>query len=303
MNKPVVFLSHASSDDRFVRRLDERLSARGLAVINDERSFALGDSLVEDIFDKGLSTADGCVLVLSSESVQRPWPREELNAAVVQSVERGMKLIPVLLDDIPVPPPLQHRVYYKVGDRDSDDEIERIAIRVELSLRSMNKALEDEQLPQHIRESEIIKRELLVRLQGHFEQLRPLFFHRSVDVERWKGAHQELYDRAMKPDVNAALAADYPAFIKAIRNERRNIEIEAHNQAEYTKLIVDEDGKERRGADRPRRQYGAFFHQILADTILEYAPWVRMFGDPSMADEYERSALQWRELALRVLSE
>jgi hypothetical protein len=158
-------------------------------------------------------------------------------------------------------------------------------------------------LPQHVRESEIVKRELLVRLQGHFENLRPLFFHRSVDVERWKAAHRDLYDRAMKADVNAALGPDYPAFIKAIRNEKRNIEIEARNQAKYTKLVVDEDGKERPGADPPRRQYGAFFQQILADTILEYVPWVRMFGDPSMADDYERSASQWRELALRILSE
>lgn len=302
MTKPSVFLSHTSSDDGFVRKLDARLTARNLQVINDERSFDLGDSLIEDIFDKGLSKADCCVLILSSESIQRPWPREELDAAVYQAVERGMKLIPVLLDDIDVPPPLQHRVYYKVGDRDSDDEIERIAIRVETSVRSADARVEEEHLPERIRESETVKREMLVRLQGHFENLRPLFFHRGVDVERWKNAHAELYERAMKADVNAALGGDYPAFIKAIRNEARNISIEAQNQAKYTKLIVDKEGNELPGADHARRQYGAFFQQLLADTILGYVPWVRMFGDPSMADEYEKSSLQWRELALHTLS-
>jgi TIR domain len=128
MKRPVVFLSHASSDNEFVRKLDDRLTARGLEVINDERSFAMGDNLVEDIFDQGISRADGCVLILSADSVQRPWPRAELNAAVVESIERGMKLIPILLDDIKVPPPLRPLVFYKVGDRNSEDEIDRIAI-------------------------------------------------------------------------------------------------------------------------------------------------------------------------------
>jgi hypothetical protein len=302
MKKPLVFLSHTSSDDGFVRKLDARLTARGLEVINDERSFALGDSLVEDIFDKGLSRADGCVLILSSDSIERPWPRAELHAAVVESVERGMKLIPILLDDIGVPPSLKGRIFYKVGDRDSDEEIERIAIRVELSVRSIGADVEEQGLPKHVRESEVVKRELLVRFQGHFENLRPLFFHRGVDVERWKSAHQELYDRAMKTDVNAALGADYPAFMKAVRGEGRNIEIEAQNQAKYTKLIVDKDGKELSGAGHAKRQYGAFFQQLLADTILGYVPWVRIFGDPAMDDDYERSAEQWRELALRQLA-
>lgn len=284
-----------------MRELERRLTARGLQVINDERSFALGDSLVQDIFDKGIGKADACVLVLSDESIRRPWPREELDAAVTQAVVRGMKLIPVLLDDVDVPAPLQHRVYYKVGDRDNDAEIERIAIRVELAVWGMEAEVEREG-GSRSREADVVKRELLVRLQGHFENLRPLFFHRSVDVKRWEDAHKQIYDRALQSDVNAALGNDYPAFMAAVRAEGKNISIEAQNQVEYSARIVDAKGNELPGAQQAKREYGAVFQQLLADTILRYVPWVRVFGDPAMADEYERSATQWRDLAVRILS-
>lgn len=303
MTKPKVFISHASPDDDFVRMLDERLAARGLRVINDERSFALGDSLVQDIFDRGLSEADACVLVLSQESSKRPWPREELDAAVVQAVERGMKLIPVLLDDIPVPPPLRHRVYYKVGDRKSEAEVQRIALLIEVSVRNAAVTVTDEKLlPANVRDAEIIKREMLVMLQGHFENLRPLFFHRSVDVKRWREAHDRINDRALKHDVNKALGDEYPGFMAAIRKEATLIQIESQNQKEYASRIVDKDGKELPGAKVARREYGAMFRQLLADTILAYAPWMRILGDPVMASEYEESAVRWRELAMRALT-
>jgi hypothetical protein len=202
MTNPIVFLSHASPDDDFVRELDIRLSTRGLQVINDERSFGLGDSLVRDIVDNGIAKAAACVLVLSRASSSRPWPREELDASVVQAVTRGMKLIPVFLDDVAVPPALQHRIYYKVGDRNSKSEIDRVALRIELAVRGVDGLAEDAAMP--ITDSSTVakrvKRELLVRLQGHFENLWPLFFHRSVDVQRWRAAHQELYDRAMEPE-------------------------------------------------------------------------------------------------------
>jgi TIR domain len=301
--KPKVFLSHACPDDDFVRALDDRLSARGLHVINDERSFALGDSLVKDIFDKGLSQADACVLVLSEESTKRPWPREELDAAVVQAVERGMKLIPILLDDIPVPPPLTHRIYYKVGDRGSEAEIERVALSIELAVRNTEASEPQKGLVSaEVREAELTKRELLVLLQGHFENLRPLFFRRSVDVERWKEAHSRINDRAMKRDVNRALGAEYTGFMAAIRSEAKMIEIESGNQREYAARIVDKDGNELPGAKIARREYGAMFQQLLADTILTYVPWMRILGDPVMASEYEESAARWRELATRALT-
>jgi TIR domain len=297
MEKPIVFISHASPDDDFVRELDVRLTARGMTVINDERSFMFGDNLVQDIFDKGIAKADACVLVLSSESVNRPWPREELDAAVVHAVTRGMKLLPIFLDDVSVPAPLQHRVYYKVGDRSDEAEINRIALRVELAVRGM------EAVPPGVELSLMkrVKLDLLVRLQGHFENLRPLFFHGSVDISRWRAAHQDIYNRAMQADVIDALGDDYPKFMSALRAEAKSINIEEEHQQEYSKRIIDKDGTKLPGADAAKREYKALFMQLLAETILTYTSWVNAFGDPTTSAEYERSATRWRDLATHML--
>jgi len=303
MNRPMIFLSHGTPDDDFVNALDVRLTARGLHVINDARSFALGDSVVQDVFDNGIGKADACVLVLSRDSMNRPWPREELDASVVQAITRGMKLIAILLDDIDVPVALQHRLYYKVGDRSDPEEIERIALRIELAVRGMDGVSEDVPALAESREAQRVKRELLVRLQGHFENLRPLFFHRGVDVKRWESAHKEIFDRAMQADVNDALGADYLSFMAALRAEAKSIHIEEQHQREYTARIVDENGALRPGSERAKREYQALFLQNLAETILTYCPFVSAFGDPAMAKDYQRSAMQWHTLALHMLSQ
>ncbi|MEV7003310.1 toll/interleukin-1 receptor domain-containing protein [Streptomyces sp. NPDC093982] len=66
------------------------------------------DKLVERLFDKGLDTADAVVVVVSTHSVTKPWVREELDAATVRRVNEETRLIPVRLDQVSMPPPLQH---------------------------------------------------------------------------------------------------------------------------------------------------------------------------------------------------
>jgi hypothetical protein len=46
----------------------------------DEWEILPGDSLEEKVFDEGLKNADTMVIVLSGNSVDKPWVREELNA-------------------------------------------------------------------------------------------------------------------------------------------------------------------------------------------------------------------------------
>ena len=278
-----------------------RLTARGYTVINDERTFEIGDNIVEAVFDRGIGIADSCVIVLSATSISRPWPREELAAAVAESIQRSMLLLPVLLDDIKVPTSLRAKVYLKVGNRRDPDEIERIAERIDHAMRRRYPPNESTASMDTQKRNRVV-RELLVTLQSHFESLRPLFFHRSVDLPRWKAAHDDIVARAQRDDVNDALGDDYPAFMKATRSEAINLRIEAKHQAEYLTRIIDSDGKELPGAELAKREYGALFLQILADTIIAYAPWVAKFGDKAMADEYLSSAERWTMLAQHTLS-
>ncbi len=114
---PRVFLSHASEDkERFVIRFAEALRSKGVDVWLDRWEMVPGDSVVEKIFDEGIGKADGVIIVLSRNSIQKPWVREELNAAVVKRINEGIMLIPVVLDGCEVPVALQSTFHLVVQD-------------------------------------------------------------------------------------------------------------------------------------------------------------------------------------------
>jgi TIR domain len=124
---PKVFLSHASEDkERFVLRFAERLRAKGVDVWLD-REMMPGDSLIDKIFEEGIGRADAVIVVVSTNSVHKPWVREELNAAVVKRIDKGSLLIPIVLDGCEVPVALRSTLYLRVTN---PDDVETISDRV-----------------------------------------------------------------------------------------------------------------------------------------------------------------------------
>lgn len=114
---PKVFISHASEDkERFVLAFAERLRSDGVDAWLDKWEMAPGDSLVSRIFEEGIGGADVFLVVLSGNSLDKPWVREELNAGVVQRIEGACKLIPVVLDGVQVPVALKATVWQSVAD-------------------------------------------------------------------------------------------------------------------------------------------------------------------------------------------
>lgn len=117
---PKVFLSHASDDkQRFVVAFAKRLRENGVDAWLDKWEMLPGDSLVDKIFEEGLKEADAVIIVLSQNSIDKPWVREELNSAVVARIERGAKLIPVVLDDCSVPEALKTTLWERITSLDS----------------------------------------------------------------------------------------------------------------------------------------------------------------------------------------
>lgn len=79
---PKVFLSHAGEDkERFVVEFAKRLREKGVDAWFDKWEILPGDSLVDKIFEEGLKDADAIIVVLSENSINKPWVREELNAS------------------------------------------------------------------------------------------------------------------------------------------------------------------------------------------------------------------------------
>ncbi len=114
---PKVFVSHASEDkDRFVLKFAEQLRQNGIDAWLDKWEMLPGDSLVDKIFEEGIKEAKAVIIVLSQFSVEKPWVREELNAACVKRINNGSKLIPVVIDDCEIPEALKSTLWERIDD-------------------------------------------------------------------------------------------------------------------------------------------------------------------------------------------
>lgn len=114
---PKVFLSYASEDkERFVLGFGKMLRERGVDLWLGDWEILPGDSLVDKIFNEGLKNASAVIVVLSTNSVNKPWVVEELNASIVSRISKGLKIIPVVIDSCEVPEPLRSTVWQNVDD-------------------------------------------------------------------------------------------------------------------------------------------------------------------------------------------
>ena len=108
---PRIFLSHSSKDNSFVKNLAVKLRSDGFSVWYDDWEIHVGDSIVQKI-NKGISTSDFLIIVLSKNSVNSKWVREELNAATTKNISsKGAFILPVLLEECEIPPLLSGKRY------------------------------------------------------------------------------------------------------------------------------------------------------------------------------------------------
>lgn len=130
---PRVFLSHSSADKpRIVLRLDEMLRARGIPVWLDERDLLPGRDLVKEIFTSGISGSGAFLIVLSKNSINSNWVREELSVATVQRINGVIKtIIPVVIDGVTVPDVLAATVWEVIPDIEQlEKHVDRIVSAV-----------------------------------------------------------------------------------------------------------------------------------------------------------------------------
>jgi hypothetical protein len=129
---PRVFISHASEDkERFVLKFAEVLRAKGIDAWLDKWEILPGDSLIDKIFEEGIKNAHAVIVVLSSHSINKPWVREELNAAAVKRINGLSKLIPIVIDECQVPEVLQSSVWVKINDLNSyEADLDRVVLAI-----------------------------------------------------------------------------------------------------------------------------------------------------------------------------
>lgn len=106
-----LFISHNSSDKRFVRKLANDLEKVGIHCWVDEAEIKVGDSLVAKI-SKGIKGAKFVAAVLSPSSITSNWVKKELEIAINDEIERGtIRILPLLIKDCKIPTFLQGKLY------------------------------------------------------------------------------------------------------------------------------------------------------------------------------------------------
>jgi hypothetical protein len=129
--KPLVFISHSSSDKQTAIHVVERLRARGLEVWIDHERIQFGDSIPARIAE-GLSACDFVLVLVSEAFCSSPWCRAEYAPILKREIEEGSTLvIPVLLnEDVELPPLLASKRYVRCYGSTEEWEVDSLCSQV-----------------------------------------------------------------------------------------------------------------------------------------------------------------------------
>ena len=104
-HNPAAFVSHATLDHPFVEKLAVDLRANGVDAWFSKWEIKAGDSIRGRI-EEGIERCEYFIIVLSKNSISRPWVQTELDAATVSKLNgKVKKIIPVKIEDCGDLPP------------------------------------------------------------------------------------------------------------------------------------------------------------------------------------------------------
>ncbi len=98
-----VFLSYGTPDRDWVRGLRDQLVGLGLTVFQDERNLKPGDNWVLDLSDTMLHSRS-MALVLTADTLGRKWVEPEWTSFLAAHGPTSGRLVPILLEDVTLPP-------------------------------------------------------------------------------------------------------------------------------------------------------------------------------------------------------
>ena len=103
----------------FVEAVAHRLGREGFYPWFDEWEILAGDSLPREM-GAGLENVYAIITIITADYPGERWAREEMESAIVQRVERGIKVIPVLFDRCERPALLQSVSYVDCTSHDPE---------------------------------------------------------------------------------------------------------------------------------------------------------------------------------------
>jgi hypothetical protein len=113
------FISYSFRDSSLVTELANKLAQNSIEVFFAEWDIQGGDSFIQSI-NKGLEEYDCFLFFVSHNSIASAWAWEELSVAIVQRIEDKKRLIPIRLDDAPIPSIIKHLLYKRYPQNEEE---------------------------------------------------------------------------------------------------------------------------------------------------------------------------------------
>lgn len=101
-SKRKVFISHAAADTAMAKSLAQAFDAAGVPYFLDVSQISVGEAWRERILDE-LEAASIYLLLVSPEYAKSSWSQVETGVAVSRAREKGVQVVPVVLQDARVP--------------------------------------------------------------------------------------------------------------------------------------------------------------------------------------------------------
>ena len=115
-NNKKAFLSYSHLDKDFANKIAKELQKNGVDVWWDKWEIQVGDSLIQKIFEEGLSECDIFLILISKNSVNSKWVKEELSAAIVSKLAGVKKIIPIIKEKCDIPLSLRSLMWVDLSE-------------------------------------------------------------------------------------------------------------------------------------------------------------------------------------------
>lgn len=132
MGNKSIFISHNHQDKPFVNKLAKELSSYGITSWVDESEIHYGESLVKKISET-IEQIDCVIAVISSNSVNSNWVRQELDWAMTKEIKnQRVVVIPIIIEKIDIPFFLSSKYY---ADFTNDKEYQNLIKKLAMSIK------------------------------------------------------------------------------------------------------------------------------------------------------------------------
>ena len=122
---PKAFLSFGWEDRDLAKAVAEALQANGIETWWAEWEIRAGDSLRQKI-DEGLSNCTVFLVLLTPDSIRKPWVNQEMDAGLIRKIEAQARFIPVRKDLPPSALPPLLRGMFSPALEDFDNDIRQL---------------------------------------------------------------------------------------------------------------------------------------------------------------------------------